>query len=190
MTAAKRVEPITVNAYRALDFALANIGVCEDRAGSNRGPELDTWARELASAVGSYWCALAVAKARKEGGLWIPPYNAGNWDWPATSLSLAPLCSTRMAKGFVRGDTPASCVSCTSASCFARRRRPSRSRATERLASAIGKGTRKRSRRSRRRTCSATCCRSFRMVVRRVGRQPDPHIPQRLRRLRRVTSVM
>jgi hypothetical protein len=65
------------NVRRTLDFALENIGVCEDPVGSNRGPEIDDWARELGSPVGSFWCALAVAKARKEGGLWLPSHDAG-----------------------------------------------------------------------------------------------------------------
>jgi hypothetical protein len=64
----------------ALDFALANIGVCEDPVGSNRGPEIDAWAREFGSPLGSYWCALAVAKARKVGGLWVPEFDAGSCD--------------------------------------------------------------------------------------------------------------
>ena len=53
---------------------------CEDPIGSNRGPEIDGWAREFGSPVGSYWCALAVAKARKSGGLWIPSHDAGSCD--------------------------------------------------------------------------------------------------------------
>jgi hypothetical protein len=65
---------------RALEFALTNIGVCEDPPGSNRSPEIDTWAKEFDSPLGSRWCALAVAKARKEGGLWIPTQFAGSCD--------------------------------------------------------------------------------------------------------------
>jgi hypothetical protein len=64
----------------ALDFALRHIGVCEDPIGSNRGPEIDAWAAEFGSPVGSYWCALAVGKARKEGGLWIPSHDVGSCD--------------------------------------------------------------------------------------------------------------
>ena len=61
----------------ALDFALRHIGVCEDPPGSNRGPEIDAWAKEFGSPLGSYWCALSVGKARKEGGLWIPSSDVG-----------------------------------------------------------------------------------------------------------------
>lgn len=71
---------MTPGVRRALDFALANIGVCEDPPGSNRSPEIDAWAAEFGSPLGSFWCALAVAKARKEGGLWIPDRFAGCCD--------------------------------------------------------------------------------------------------------------
>src|ERR1041385_4464450 len=65
---------------RAVSFALANVGVCEDPIGSNRGPEIDAWAEEFGSPLGSFWCALAVGKARKEGGLWIPERDVGSCD--------------------------------------------------------------------------------------------------------------
>jgi hypothetical protein len=64
----------------ALDFALRHVGVCEDPIGSNRGPEIDAWATEFGSPLGSFWCALAVGKARKEGGLWIPSQDVGSCD--------------------------------------------------------------------------------------------------------------
>jgi hypothetical protein len=63
-----------------LDFALGNIGVCENPIGSNRGPEIDAWCRELGSPLGSFWCAIAVAKARRAGGLWVPAHDAGSCD--------------------------------------------------------------------------------------------------------------
>jgi hypothetical protein len=66
--------------HAALDFALQSVGVCEDPVGSNRGPEIDAWAREFGSPLGSYWCALAVAKARSVGGLWVPEQAAGSCD--------------------------------------------------------------------------------------------------------------
>ena len=65
---------------KALDFALRHVGVCEDPIGSNRGPEIDAWATEFGSPLGSFWCALAVGKARKEGGLWIPSHDVGSCD--------------------------------------------------------------------------------------------------------------
>jgi hypothetical protein len=71
---------VTPGVRRALDFARANIGVCEDPPGSNRSPEIDAWATEFDSPLGSFWCALAVAKARREGGLWIPTRYAGCCD--------------------------------------------------------------------------------------------------------------
>jgi hypothetical protein len=75
----------------AIEYALANVGVCEDPIGSNRGPEIDEWAREFGSPLGSYWCALSVGKARKEGGLWIPSHDVGScdeWVWQATRAGL------------------------------------------------------------------------------------------------------
>jgi hypothetical protein len=76
---------------RALDFALMHVGVCEDPIGSNRGPEIDAWATEFGSPVGSFWCALAVGKARKEGGLWVPSKDVGScyeWIYQATREGL------------------------------------------------------------------------------------------------------
>lgn len=64
----------------AIDWALLHIGVCEDPVGSNRGLEIDAWAKEFGSPLGSYWCALAVGKARKAGGLWIPTRDVGSCD--------------------------------------------------------------------------------------------------------------
>ena len=64
----------------ALDFALLHVGTCEDPIGSNRGREIDAWATEFGSPLGSFWCALAVGKARKEGGLWIPTEDVGSCD--------------------------------------------------------------------------------------------------------------
>jgi hypothetical protein len=74
------IPGLSKGVYAALEFALQNIGVCEDPIGSNRGPEIDAWAREFGSPLGSYWCALAVAKARKMGSLWTPRPDAGSCD--------------------------------------------------------------------------------------------------------------
>lgn len=65
---------------RAIDFARRYVGVCEDPIGSNRAPEIDAWAREFDSPLGSSWCALSVGKARKVGGLWIPTHDVGSCD--------------------------------------------------------------------------------------------------------------
>lgn len=108
---------VSDNVRRALDFALTNIGVCEDPAGSNRGPEIDAWAREFGSPVGSFWCALAVAKARKEGGLWVPAHDAGacnEWlyearlagltsDTPVPGAALIYTNRARIASGYYKG---------------------------------------------------------------------------------------
>jgi hypothetical protein len=72
----------------ALEFALLHVGVCEDPVGSNRGPDIDAWANEFGSPLGSYWCALSVGKARKCGGLWIPSHDVGacnEWVLQATA---------------------------------------------------------------------------------------------------------
>lgn len=65
---------------KAIDFAIDNVSVCEVPPGSNRGPEIDEWAKEFGSPLGSFWCALAVGKARKAGGLWIPARDVGSCD--------------------------------------------------------------------------------------------------------------
>src|SRR5258706_4960054 len=78
MIPASLIDQVSPSVRRALDFALSNIGVCEIPAGSNRGPEIDDWAREFGSPLGSFWCALAVGKARKEGGLWVPAHDVGS----------------------------------------------------------------------------------------------------------------
>jgi hypothetical protein len=71
---------VTAKQKAALDFALTNIGVCEDPPGSNRGPEIDEWTTEFGSPLGSYWCAISVGKARKMGGLWIPDRDVASCD--------------------------------------------------------------------------------------------------------------
>src|SRR6266566_2902695 len=80
MIPASLIDQLSPFVRSALDFALSNIGVCENPPGSNRGPEIDAWATEFGSPLGSFWCALAVAKARKVGGLWIPSEDAGSCD--------------------------------------------------------------------------------------------------------------
>lgn len=72
--------PNAEGVIKAIDWALLHIGVCEDPVGSNRGSEIDAWADEFGSPRGSFWCALSVAKARKAGGLWIPPHDVGSCD--------------------------------------------------------------------------------------------------------------
>lgn len=88
--AAQVSEPVR----KALDFALLNIGVCEEPPGSNRGPEIDEWCKEFGSPLGSYWCAISTGKARKEGGLWIPAYDVGSCDaWYAQAEKAGKLSS-------------------------------------------------------------------------------------------------
>lgn len=63
-----------------LDYTLTKVSVTEDPLGSNRGPDIDAWAREFGSPLGSYWCALAVGHCRKAHGLWIPTRDVGSCD--------------------------------------------------------------------------------------------------------------
>jgi hypothetical protein len=79
----------------ALDWSLLNIGVSEDPVGSNRSPEIDAWATEFGSPLGSYWCALFVGKARKQAGLWIPSRAVGSCDeWYLQAEQLGLLSKT------------------------------------------------------------------------------------------------
>ena len=91
MIPASLIDQVSPLVRCALDFALANIGVCENPPSSNRGPEIDAWAREFGSPLGSFWCALAVGKARKVGGLWIPSHDVGScneWVYRARQANL------------------------------------------------------------------------------------------------------
>jgi len=63
-----------------LDYTATKAGVIEIPPGSNRGPEIDAWAREFGSPLGSYWCALAVGHCRKRCGLWVPTRDVGSCD--------------------------------------------------------------------------------------------------------------
>jgi hypothetical protein len=80
-----------------IDWALSNVGVSEIYRGSNRGPEIDDWARDLGSPPGGYWCALAVARARKEAGLWIRSHDVDSpdeWVYQARKARLVGLSPT------------------------------------------------------------------------------------------------
>jgi hypothetical protein len=82
---------MTAGVAQTIDYAQRHVGVCEDPVGSNRGPEIDAWAQEFGSPLGSYWCALSVGKARKTGGLWIPSHDVGacnEWVLQATRAGL------------------------------------------------------------------------------------------------------
>lgn len=68
------------NVKQSIDWALGHIGTIEDPLGSNRGPELDEWCKEAGSPLGSYWCAIALWKSRKAGGLWVPDRDVASCD--------------------------------------------------------------------------------------------------------------
>lgn len=55
-----------------LDYTASKAGLIEIPPGSNRGPELDEWAKEFGSPLGSFWCALMVGHTRRKHGLWTP----------------------------------------------------------------------------------------------------------------------
>src|SRR5258706_16266428 len=99
MIPASLIDQVSPSVRRALDFALSNIGVCEIPPGSNRGPEIDAWAREFGSPLGSFWCALAVGKARKEGGLWVPSHDVGSCNKGVYQARRAKLLSRTPAPG-------------------------------------------------------------------------------------------
>lgn len=48
--------------------------------GSNRGPEIDEWANEFGTPLGSPWCALLGGHLRKKNGLWTPTHDVGSCD--------------------------------------------------------------------------------------------------------------
>lgn len=56
-----------------LDYTATKAGVVEIPPGSNRGPDIDEWAKEFGSPLGSFWCALSVGHCRRKFGLWTPP---------------------------------------------------------------------------------------------------------------------
>jgi hypothetical protein len=91
MIPASLVNQVSPAVRAALEFALSNIGVCEHPPGSNRGPEIDAWCTEFGSPLGSFWCAIAVGKARKMGGLWVPSHDVGacnEWVYQAQRAGL------------------------------------------------------------------------------------------------------
>jgi len=53
--------------------ALADIGICEMPEGSNRSGVIDGYNTRAGAALGSYWCASALACWAWDCGLWAPP---------------------------------------------------------------------------------------------------------------------
>jgi hypothetical protein len=56
------------------------IGVCEDPIGSNRGDDIDGWARKFGSPLGSYWCALMQGEIADRSHSWRPTHDVGSCD--------------------------------------------------------------------------------------------------------------
>jgi hypothetical protein len=63
----------SANVAAFLDYTATKAGVREVPKGSNRGPDIDAWAKEFGAPLGSFWCALMVGHTRAKFGLWIPP---------------------------------------------------------------------------------------------------------------------
>ncbi len=61
--------------------ALADIGVCEDPPGSNRGPQVDAYNQAAGAPIGSYWCASAVGRWWRDAGWAVPPGYASCDHW-------------------------------------------------------------------------------------------------------------
>lgn len=73
MLPADLVKVVSPEIRAFLDYTATLAGVVEDPPGSNRGPDIDAWAQEFGSPLGSYWCALMVGHTRAKHGLWLPP---------------------------------------------------------------------------------------------------------------------
>lgn len=58
--------------FRALNRAIAKIGVTEHPPGSNRGPIIDGWNRDAGVPVGSYWCCSFVHAMYDREGFKLP----------------------------------------------------------------------------------------------------------------------
>ena len=65
-------------ALACVTAALDDVGEMETPAGSNRGPYVDALNAAAGSPLGSFWCATAATKWRRQGGASIPPHDAGS----------------------------------------------------------------------------------------------------------------
>jgi hypothetical protein len=60
--------------------ALADVGICEEPPGSNRGPQVDAYVQAVGAPLASFWCAAAVAAWFRDCGAAIPPTSAASCD--------------------------------------------------------------------------------------------------------------
>lgn len=67
-------------AQSARDWALLKEGVTESPLGSNRGPEIDQWAQNSTTPLGSAWCGVFAHEAYLRGGLNLPD-SIRSTDW-------------------------------------------------------------------------------------------------------------
>lgn len=56
------------------------IAVRERPKGSNRGEDIDRWAKKFGSPLGSYWCALMQGEVADRSESWRPARDAGSCD--------------------------------------------------------------------------------------------------------------
>jgi hypothetical protein len=74
---------VTPCRIRALDKAATYVGVKEQPAGSNRGPNIDRWCKWANGLTGYPWCAaFACGMVREACGLIVPTPKRDNDSWP------------------------------------------------------------------------------------------------------------
>lgn len=56
------------------------IAVRESPKGSNRGEDIDRWAKKFGSPLGSFWCALMQGEIADRSKSWRPTMNVGSCD--------------------------------------------------------------------------------------------------------------
>lgn len=64
-----------------IEGALADVLVCEEPLGSNRGACIDLWNKAAGVPAGSFWCASWAASVWRRAGAQLPPFPAACDDW-------------------------------------------------------------------------------------------------------------
>src|SRR5689334_17644528 len=67
--------------------------------GTNRGPEIDQWAAEFGTPLGSAWCAIFGGHFRKVFRLWLPTHDVGSCDEWVYQAKRSGKWSTKPVKG-------------------------------------------------------------------------------------------
>lgn len=67
--------------YAIVERAMKDIGIREKPLGSNRGVRIDRYAKSVGSPLGSWWCAIWVARVYADVGVLVPraPGLTDNW---------------------------------------------------------------------------------------------------------------